>query len=68
MVVWKLIDLERISFKETLDDVMLHYGNFWDIQMALRTDPFVNRTFRESNWTVGERLLVSDQSQFDNTG
>ena len=57
MFVWKLIDLERISFKEPLDDVMLHYGNFWDIQMALRTDPFVNRTFRESKWSPTEQLV-----------
>ena len=47
----------EISFKEPLDDVMLDYGNFWDIQMALRADHFVNQTFRESNWCPTEQLV-----------
>ena len=31
-----MIHLEKISFKKPLEDVMLYYGNFWDIQMALK--------------------------------
>ena len=37
-----------------------------------RTDHFVDQTFvgvqMKSNWRFDERLLVSNQSQFDNTG
>ena len=43
---------------------MLHSGNCSDIQMVLRTDDFVDRTFRGSNWSPTEqffeKLLASD--------
>ena len=47
-----MVDLEIDSFcslKEPLDDVMLHSGSFLHIQMALRTDYFVNLTFQGPN-------------------
>ena len=37
---------QELTFKEFLYDLMLHSGN---IQMALGTDHFVDRTFRGSN-------------------
>ena len=66
------ISKELTSFKDPLDDVMLHSGNSSDCQM-----PFANQSFcwsdilrvqLKSNWTIGEKLLASDQSQFDNAG
>ena len=39
--------------------------------MLLQTDYFVDQIFRGSNWSptdIGERLLASTQSQFDNAG
>ena len=57
MVGLEIDSFGKISFKEPLDDVMLHYGNFWDIQVALRRDHFVNQTFWESNWSPTEQLV-----------
>ena len=44
-----MIDFEKISFKEPVDDVMLHYRTCSDIQLVLQTDNFVDRTFWQSN-------------------
>ena len=41
--------LKELALKEPLGDVMLHPGNCSDSQMALRTNRFVDRTFRRSN-------------------
>ena len=40
---------KELTLKEFLYDVMLHSGNLSDIQIALQTNHFVDRTFRESN-------------------
>ena len=48
---------KELALKEPLDDVMLHPGNCWDIQMALRTDHFVDRTFRGPKWSRTEQLV-----------
>ena len=48
---------KELSLKEPLDDVILHTGNCSDIQMALRTNHFVDRTFRGSNWNPTEQLV-----------
>ena len=41
---------KELTLKETHDvDVMLNSGNCSDIQMAMQTDHFVDRTFRRSN-------------------
>ena len=50
---------KELTFKEFLHDVMLHSGNCSDIQMALWTDHFVDRTFGESNWSPTEVQLNS---------
>ena len=60
--------------KEPLDDVIPRWGISSDTQMALRTDHFVNRTFRVSSCsptehfmkTLYEKQLAFDESQFDN--
>ena len=36
---------KELALKEPLDDVMVYLGNCSDIQIALRTDHFVDRTF-----------------------
>ena len=36
---------EELALKKPLDDVMLHSQSYCDIQMALQTDHFVDRTF-----------------------
>ena len=50
-------------------------GNSSVCPITLRTDNFVDRTnvgqnevrFKmKSNWKIGDRLLVSDQTEFDN--
>ena len=56
--------MNELGLKERLDDVMLPSVNCSDIQMALRTDLIVDRTFPGSNGSptkYGERLLTSDQ-------
>ena len=55
--IWKELVSRSLKDDAFKDDVMLHYGNFWDIQMTLRIDHFVNRTFRESNWSPTEQLV-----------
>ena len=52
---------KELTLKEALDDVMLQLGNCWDIQMALRADHFVDRTFRESKWSPTEQLVKDCQ-------
>ena len=48
---------KELALKEPLDDVMLHSGNYCDIQMALETNHFVDRTFWGSNWRPSEQLV-----------
>ena len=55
-----MVDLEIDSFSslnEPLNDVMLHWRNCSDTYIALRTDHFVNPTFRESNLSPSEQLV-----------
>ena len=47
---------KELTLKEFLYDVMLHSGNLSDIQMTLKTNHFVDQTFRESNWSPTEQL------------
>ena len=51
------IILKELNLKEFLYHVMIYSGNFSDIQMALRTDHFVDRTFLASNWSPTEQLV-----------
>ena len=48
---------KELSLKEPLDDVMLHSEICSDPQMVLRTDHFVDRTFRALNWNPTEQLV-----------
>ena len=67
-LISKVIHLKK-DFTDGVLSLYTGYSrNSSDCQMALWTYNFVDRTFQGSNWTVGERLLGSDQSQFDNAG
>ena len=48
---------KELALKEPLDDVMLHTENCLDFQMVVRTDHFVDRTMRGSNWSPTEQLV-----------
>ena len=54
--------MKQLGLKEPQDDVMLHSLNCSDIQMALRTDHFVNQTFRGSNLSLTEQLVNGCES------
>ena len=56
-MVWKFIHLARISIEGPLDDAMLQSGNCSYCLLALRTDQFVDRTFRGSNWNWTEQFV-----------
>ena len=67
-LIWRFINFGKIFCERVLSWYTWYSGNSWDCQMALQTDHFVDRTFPESNWTVGKRMLASDQSQFGYAG
>ena len=48
---------KEMILKELLDDAALHTRNYSECQSALRTDHFVNLTFRGSNWSPTEQLV-----------
>ena len=48
---------KELNLKEFLYDVILHSGNCSDIQMAFRTDHFIDITFWDSNWSPPEQLV-----------
>ena len=48
---------KELALKEPLDAVTLHSEIWPHPQRALRTDHFLNRTFRGSNWSPTEQLI-----------
>ena len=60
----KFIHLQKIFCERVLSYYAWYSRNYSYIQMALRTNHFVGRTFRGSNWspgkTVGRRFPASD--------
>ena len=61
-LIWKFIDFEKIICKKAVNYNTWYSWNCSQCHLALWTNHFVNRTFRESNWRVVESLIASDQA------
>ena len=59
----KFVHFEKSVLERVLSYYTWYSENCSDCQMAFQTDQLL-----KSNWTVGERLLASAQSQFDKAG
>ena len=59
----KFVHFEKSVLERVLSYYTWYSENCSDCQMAFQTDQLL-----KSNWTVGERLLASAQSQFDSAG
>ena len=59
----KFVRFEKSALERVLIYYACYWENCWDCRMALWTDQLL-----KSNWAVGEKVLDSAKSQFDNTG
>ena len=50
------IHFEKIIFQKDIGCYMWYSRNYWDYQMTLATDHFLDQAFGGSNWTVDDSV------------